>query len=146
MIHFFFIQNKVGRVRLAKWYDAYTESEKVKLTSDIHRLLVTRGSRHTNFLEFHNIKLVYRRYVGLYFICGVDESENELSCLEAIHMFVEILDSYFGSVCELDLIYYFHKVYQVIDEVFLAGEVMEHRKQVILSQLRAIDQLASQSQ
>ena len=89
---------------------------------------------------------MYRRYVGLFFICGVDESDNELACLEAIHMFVEILDSYFGSVCELDLIYYFHKVYQVIDEVFLAGEVMEHRKQVVLAQLRAIDQLANQSQ
>ena len=105
-----------------------------------------RGLRPPADPQFHNLKLVYRRYVGLFFICGVDESDNELACLEAIHMFVEILDSYFGSVCELDLIYYFHKVYQVIDEVFLAGEVMEHRKQVVLAQLRAIDQLANQSQ
>ena len=36
--------------------------------------------------------------------------ENELSILEALHHFVESLDKYFGNVCELDLIYNFHKV------------------------------------
>ena len=37
-------------------------------------------------------------------------AENELSCLEAIHLFVEILDTYFSHVCELDLVWHFHKV------------------------------------
>jgi hypothetical protein len=36
-------------------------------------------------------------------------AENELSCLEAIHLFVEILDTYFSHVCELDLVWHFHK-------------------------------------
>jgi len=27
-----------------------------------------------------------------------------------IHTFVEVLDKYFGNVCELDLIFNFHKV------------------------------------
>jgi hypothetical protein len=30
--------------------------------------------------------------------------------LETIHLFVEALDKYFGNVCELDLIFNFHKV------------------------------------
>jgi AP-1 complex subunit sigma 1/2 len=30
--------------------------------------------------------------------------------LEMIHFFVEILDKYFNNVCELDLIFNFHKV------------------------------------
>ena len=33
--------------------------------------------------------------------------------LEAIHLFVEILDVYFGNVCELDLVFKFEKVYLV---------------------------------
>ena len=37
-------------------------------------------------------------------------NDNELGCLEAIHLFVEILDQYFGNVCELDLVFNFHKV------------------------------------
>ena len=65
----------------------------------------------TNFLEFRNHKLVYRRYAGLFFTLCVDEVENELSMLEFIHLFVEVLDQYFGSVCELDLVFNFYKVY-----------------------------------
>lgn len=40
----------------------------------------------------------------------VDQTDNELSCLEAIHLFVEVLDAYFGNVCELDLVFNFFKV------------------------------------
>lgn len=40
----------------------------------------------------------------------IDQSDNELTCLEAIHLFVEILDHYFSNVCELDLVFNFHKV------------------------------------
>ena len=29
---------------------------------------------------------------------------------QMIHLFVEILDRYFGNVCELDIIFNFHKV------------------------------------
>ena len=43
-------------------------------------------------------------------MAGVDDEENELGVLEFIHAFVEILDKYFGNVCELDLIFNFHKV------------------------------------
>jgi hypothetical protein len=36
--------------------------------------------------------------------------DNELLTLEVVHQFVEVLDKYFGNVCELDLIFNFHKV------------------------------------
>ena len=36
-------------------------------------------------------------------------AENELTCLEAIHLFVEVLDKYFSNVCELDLVWHFNK-------------------------------------
>ena len=31
--------------------------------------------------------------------------DNDLSILEFIHLFVEVLDQYFGSFCELDLVF-----------------------------------------
>ena len=34
-------------------------------------------------------------------------NDNELSILELIHLFVEVLDGYFGNVCELDLVFHF---------------------------------------
>ena len=63
---------------------------------------------------------MYRRYAGLYFCACIDAEDNELAYLEAIHLFVEILDAYFENVCELDLVFYFYQVRAVLDEVFLA--------------------------
>lgn len=60
--------------------------------------------------QFRNYKIVYRRYAGLFFCVCVDANDNELAYLEAIHFFVEVLDAFFGNVCELDLVFNFYKV------------------------------------
>jgi AP-1 complex subunit sigma 1/2 len=54
---------------------------------------------------------------------------------------VEILDRYFGSVCELDLIYNFHKAYFILDEVLIAGELQETSKKLIAKLVSEQDQL-----
>ena len=58
------------------------------------------------------LQVVYKRYASLYFVMGIDMGDNELITLEIIHHYVEVLDRYFGNVCELDLIFNFHKVLQ----------------------------------
>ena len=68
-------------------------------------------------------------------------NDNELVYLESIHLFVELLDKFFGSVCEQDLIYNFHKIYSIVDEIYLAGEVQETSKRVILERLEEIGKL-----
>jgi AP-2 complex subunit sigma-1 len=85
--------------------------------------------------------LIYRRYAGLYFTLAVDANDNELAYLESIHLFVELLDKYFGSVCELDLVFNFTKVYQLVDEFFLGGETQETSKRVILERMQLLDKL-----
>jgi hypothetical protein len=60
--------------------------------------------------QYKTYKVVYRRYAGLFFSICIDVSDNELTTLEAVHLFVEILDHYFKNVCELDLVFNFHKV------------------------------------
>jgi AP-2 complex subunit sigma-1 len=64
----------------------------VKIEADIHRTVVLRDQKHTNFVEYRTYKLIYRRYAGLYFIFGVDASDNELLAMETIHIFVELMD------------------------------------------------------
>jgi Clathrin adaptor complex small chain len=54
--------------------------------------------------------VIYRRYAGLFFTLGVDVNDNELLALETVHLFVELLDSYFSNVCELDIVFNFNKV------------------------------------
>lgn len=84
---------------------------------------------------------MYRRYASLYFIAGVDSTDNELLTLETIHQFVEVLDQYFGNVCELDLIFNFHKVYYLLDEMMIGGELQESSKKTIARVIEAQDQL-----
>lgn len=58
----------------------------------------------------------------------IDQDDNELITLEKIHLFVEVLDRYFGNVCELDIIFNFHKAYYILDELFIGGELQVGRK------------------
>jgi AP-2 complex subunit sigma-1 len=85
--------------------------------------------------------VIYRRYAGLFFSFVVDINDNELAYLECIHNFVEVLDHFFGNVCELDLVFNFHKVYMILDEMFLAGEIQETSKPIILARLQALEKM-----
>lgn len=118
------------------------DAEKVRTKGEVHRLVASRDQKYqSNFVEFEKFKLVYRRYAGLFFCACIDESDNELYYLEALHFFVEVLDSFFSNVCELDIVFNFYKVYAILDEVFLAGEMEETSKKVILERLEEFEKL-----
>ncbi|GAA5841050.1 hypothetical protein JCM11251_006795 [Rhodosporidiobolus azoricus] len=143
MIRFILVQNRQGKTRLSKFYVPYEDDEKIRIRGEVHRSIAPRDQKYqSNFVEFRNHKLVYRRYAGLFFSFCVDANDNELVWLEAIHLFVEVLDAFFGNVCELDLVFNFYKVYAILDEVFLAGEVEETSKEVILRRLEELEGLA----
>jgi len=171
MIRFFLLQNRQGKTRLSKWYvppptntsnnnpssssngsqipyqnasyttTNQTEAEKVRIESEVHRLVTSRDKKYTNFIEYNNYKLIYRRYAGLFFTIAVDVADNELSYLESIHLFVELLDSYFANVCELDIVFNFNKVYSILDEYMLAGEIEETSKREILDRVKFLEKL-----
>lgn len=44
-------------------------------------------------------------------------------------------------MCELDLIFHFHKAYYILDEFLMAGELQETSKQLVLRTLREQDAL-----
>ena len=145
MIHFVLLQNRQGKTRLAKWYTPYPTDEKRDIEVEIHRMVTTRDQKFTNFIEWSNYKIVYRRYAGLFFSLCIDTNDNELAYLESIHLFVELLDSFFGNVCELDLVFNFHKVLTLVDEFYLAGEIQETAKPVILMRIDEYERLEAKS-
>lgn len=48
---------------------------------------------------------------------------------------------YFTGVCELDLVFYFYKVFAALDEIFLAGEIMETNRSLVLQRMEEQDKL-----
>jgi len=95
----------------------------------------------SSFLEWQDSKIVYKRYASLYFCCAIENTDNELIALEIIHRYVELLDKYFGSVCELDIIFNFEKAYFMLDEFIIGGEVQETSKKNVLKAIAAQDLL-----
>lgn len=53
----------------------------------------------------------------------------------------QVLNEYFHNVCELDLVFNFYKVYTVVDEMFLAGEIRETSQTKVLKQLLMLQSL-----
>uniref|UniRef100_A0A7S0MP98 AP complex subunit sigma n=1 Tax=Cryptomonas curvata TaxID=233186 RepID=A0A7S0MP98_9CRYP len=132
MIHFFLLVSRQGKCRLSKWYTPHSDKEKQKHIREVSAMCLSRPQKLCNFLEWREYKIVYKRYASLFFITCVDRTDNELITLEVIHQFVEVLDRYFGNVCELDLIFNFHKAYYILDELLIAGEQQETSKKNIL--------------
>ena len=78
-------------------------------------------------------KIIYRHFATLYFIFVVDDAESELGILDLVQVFVQVLDSCFENVCELDLIYHFDKVNYILNELVMGGMVLETSVDAILA-------------
>ena len=72
--------------------------ERQKHVKDVTQLVLARKGRACNFIEYRDMKIIYKRYASLFFVAGVDETENELLVLETLHRYVETLDRYFENV------------------------------------------------
>jgi len=125
--------NKQGQTRVSQYYQYYGVDERKAMEGEIVRKCLSRNEHQCSFMEYQNYKLVYRRYASLFFIIGVDTSENELAILELIHNLVELLDTYFKSVCELDIMFNLERVYMILDEMVMNGCIVETNRTSVLS-------------
>uniref|UniRef100_A0A3Q3KML9 AP complex mu/sigma subunit domain-containing protein n=1 Tax=Monopterus albus TaxID=43700 RepID=A0A3Q3KML9_MONAL len=98
MMHFLLLFSRQGKLRLQKWFTPLTDREKKKVIRDMMMLVLARPQRFCNFLQWRDLKIVYKRYASLYFCAALDNQDNELLTLEVLHRYVELLDKYFGNV------------------------------------------------
>ncbi|XP_050206880.1 AP-1 complex subunit sigma-1-like isoform X2 [Mercurialis annua] len=129
MIHFVLLISRQGKVRLTKWYSPYSQKERSKVLRELSGIVINRAPKLCNFVEWRGLKVVYRRYAGLYFCMCIDHKDNELEVLDIIHHYVEILDRYFGSA------------YYILDEIVIAGELQETSKRTVIRLMSAHDSL-----
>jgi len=137
--------SRQGKVRLQKWYNTYSVREKKKIMRDLLTVILNRKPKMCSFLEYKDTKVCYKRYASLYFVVGIESDDNELIALEVIHRYVELLDKYFGNVCELDIIFNFEKAYYMLDELIIGGAIQETSKKKVLSAVQAQDSLQEDS-
>ncbi|XP_070826887.1 AP-1 complex subunit sigma-3a [Chaetodon trifascialis] len=140
-MRFLLLFSRQGKLRLQKWFTPVTEREKKKVIRDMTMLVLGRSQRSCNFLEWRDLKIVYKRYASLYFCAGTEEEDNELLTLEVLHRYVELLDKYFVNVCELDIIFNFEKAYFILDEFLMGGEVQETSKFAVGASVEEADTL-----
>ncbi|KTW29403.1 hypothetical protein T552_01355 [Pneumocystis carinii B80] len=145
-ISYIFLVSRQGKVRLVKWFITLNSKEKSRILKEVSQAVLQRRSKACNFLEYKDTKICYHRYASLFFIVGIEQTDNELITLEIIHRYVETLDRYFGNVCELDIIFNFQKAYFILDELIMAGEMQESSKKNILRILSQQDMHEEQEQ
>ncbi|CAM9172575.1 unnamed protein product, partial [Ectocarpus sp. 6 AP-2014] len=144
-INFLLLISRQGKTRLTKWYQTYSAKEKARTVREITSTVLARAPKMCNFVEWRDKKIVYKRYASLFFVACIDQDDNELITLEKIHLFVEVLDRYFGNVCELDIIFNFHKAYYILDELFIGGELQESSKKEVLRVCSQMDDLMEEA-
>ncbi|XP_041119544.1 WD repeat and FYVE domain-containing protein 1-like isoform X1 [Polyodon spathula] len=127
-MHFMLLFSRQGKLRLQKWFIAVGEREKKKIIREMTQSVLARQPKTCNFMDWKDLKIVYKRYASLYICCGMEDQDNELLTIEIMHRYVELLDAYFGNVCELDIIFNFEKAYFILDEFLMGGEVQETSK------------------
>lgn len=64
--------SRQGKVRLAKWYTTVSQKERAKIVKEVLPLVLPRGPKLCNFVDWRDGKVVYRRYASLYFVVGID--------------------------------------------------------------------------
>ncbi|XP_072315134.1 AP-1 complex subunit sigma-3a [Eucyclogobius newberryi] len=141
MMRFLLLFSRQGKLRLQKWFTPLTDREKKKIVRDMMMMVLARPPRTSNFLQWRDLKIVYKRYASLFFCSGLEEQDNELLTLEVLHRYVELLDKYFGNVCELDIIFNFEKAYFILDEFLTGGEVLETSRVAVAGCLEEADTL-----
>lgn len=142
--NFVVLMSRQGKIRLSEFFTSYTESEKRRILRDIAADILPRAPKMCNIVEKGTYKFVYRRYASLYFVCGVPQGLNELIALEQIHLFVEALDGYFNSVCELDLVFSLHKSLLILFEMFIGGMLCESSKRDVLKAIVEAEELVEE--
>ena len=53
--------SRQGKLRLQKWYNAYTQKEKKKMSRELISTILSRRSKMCNILEYREFKIVYKR-------------------------------------------------------------------------------------
>ncbi len=85
MINFILLVNKLGQTRIAQYYVDLPLEEWWVLEAELVRKCLSRNESKSTIFSHQKYKIVYRRYVSLYFIIGID-SDEEVNSIEWLYL------------------------------------------------------------
>jgi AP-3 complex subunit sigma len=149
MIRCVLIINDHGKARLVRFYDNTEYDVQQKILRTVHGIVSERDASSSCCFHFDDLpselfvpgeeKIIYRHFASLYFVVIADSAESELGVLDLLQVFVHVLDQCFEDICELDIVYHYDRVNYVLDELIMAGMVLETNSDIILSTIADIN-------
>lgn len=64
-MQFMLLFSRQGKLRLQKWYVAHPDKLKKKITRELITTILARKPKMSSFLEWKDVKVVYKRYITL---------------------------------------------------------------------------------
>lgn len=139
MIKFFLIVNRHGQTRLAQYYgERPSIEERQKLESEIIRQCVSRNEQMSFSFKHGDLKIVYKRYLAIYCIAGVEEDANEIAVTAFFDFFFQTLREYFGDITEFHILYHLPQAYSALNEIVADGQIVETSRQKVVAFLNSI--------
>ncbi|NXF28147.1 AP1S1 protein, partial [Rhodinocichla rosea] len=117
-MRFMLLFSRQGKLRLQKWYLATADKDKKKMVRELMQVVLARKPKMCSFLEWRDLKVVYKR-------CHQEPPQ----CPRR------------GQVCELDIIFNFEKAYFILDEFVMGGEIQDTSKKSVLKAIEQVDLL-----
>lgn len=155
MIRCVLIFNEQGKARLLRFYDNTDFEQQQLILKRIFGLISGRDDNTSCCFVFDNLpsdvlsvgeeRIIYRHFASLFFVVVADACESELGILDLLQVFVHVLDQCFENICELDIVYHYDRVNYVLDEIVMAGMVLETNSEVILHSISEINRSAKAS-
>ena len=147
MIRCVLIFNEQGKARLMRFYDQTDFHTQQLVLKSIHHLISGRDDTSSCCFVFDDLpkdlfrddRVIYRHFASLYFVVVADSCESELGILDLLQVLVHVLDQCFENICELDIVYHYDRVNYVLDEMIMAGLVLETNSEVILHSINEIN-------
>ena len=65
--------SRQGKLRLQKWYEAYPDKQKKKITRELITTILARKPKMSSFLEWKHLKIVYKRLEFKFAISNINK-------------------------------------------------------------------------
>lgn len=98
-MQFMLLFSRQGKLRLQKWYSAQPDKAKKKITRDLVATILTRKPKMCSFLEWRELKIVYKRYATFILLVLTTCAKVFGSMIPALRIYILYL-----------LLFYFHTV------------------------------------